>query len=143
MMKLVMALSCALMLVGCGSSQTEHEKIVKELYSIIQKGEDRAAQKKFWEENVSRQFQDVCARRSETINSREFKNVFGTIAKSKDSPALNVIKTFKEGDLAASAIEAQCAGTVLYFLVGTETKDGPIQILGITSNKDTALQGGN
>ena len=138
-----MALSCALMLVGCGSSQTEHEKIVKELYSIIQKGEDRAAQEKFWEENVSRQFQDVCARRSEKINSMEFKKAFGTIAKSKDPLTLKVIKSFEDdGVVMASAIEAQCAGTTLYFIVGKEEKDRQDQILGITSNKDMALAGG-
>ena len=136
---LIGAILCCTILTGCASKE---EAMVKELYSIIQSGDHKEGDK-FFETNVSKNFRDICERRSETINSREFKKAFGTIAKSKDSPALNVIKTFKEGDLAASAIEAQCAGTVLYFLVGNETKDGPIQILGITSNKDTALQGGN
>ena len=142
MIKLVMALSCAVMLVGCGGSQSKHEKIVKEVYSIIQTGNNQAADK-FWKENVSQQFQDVCSRRPEKINSSEFKKAFGIIAKSKDKVALKVIKSFeKDGIVMASAIEAQCAGTTLYFVVGKEDKDRPDQILGITSDKDMAMSCG-
>ena len=153
-MNLVAALVCATILVGCGdkkesgggSSETEaatpqakHEKLVKDLCSIVKT--EKAD--KFWKENVAQQFQDLCKKRSEKINSSEYKKALGAMAKSKESVTTKVIKTFEEkGTVMASAIEATCGDTTLYFVVGKAGKDKPDQILGITSSKEKALAGG-
>ena len=157
-MNLVAALVCATILVGCGdkkesgggSSETEatppqakHEKLVKDVCSIVKTEKDRKVAEKFWKENVAQQFQDLCEKRSEIINSSEYKKAFKAMAKSKESVTTKVIKTFEEkGIVMASAIEATCGDATLYFVVGKAGKDKPDQILGITSSKEKALAGG-
>ena len=160
LMIFAIALSCATVFVGCGdkakmgteensasktveSPQSKHEKIVKDLCALLQTEKKREVMDKFWEENVDSHFQDMIKRGSEKENSKAFKKAFGKMAKSKEPVTTKVVKTFEEnGTVMGSAIEAQCADTTLYFIVGKAGKDKADKILGITSNKEEALAGG-
>ena len=162
MMNLVAALVCATILVGCGdkksseggsseketssqaaSPQAKHEEIVKGLFSVGKSGKTREELDKFWNEKVDSSFQELVKRRKEKENSSAYKKALGAMIKSKESVKTKVIKTFEEnGTAMASAIEATCADTTLYFVVGKTGKDKPDKLLYITSNKEEALSGG-
>ena len=156
MMNLVAALVCATILVGCGDKKTSeggsaekevtpqstHEKLVKDLFSAAKSGKHEESDK-FWNENVDSHFQEQVKRQSAKESSKTYKKALGAMVKSKEAVTTKVIKTFDDnGTVMASAIEATCAGTTLYFVVGKSGKDKPDKILGITSNKEEALSGG-
>ena len=114
-MSIAMAIS-ALVITGCGS---KHESLVKEFYSVLQ-SKDKTVAEQFAKAHLGEGVEDM-------LNSREgrglFGNVkkeFGKIAEGKDSPKLKIVKDISGGDAKGALIEAQCAGTTLYFVVVDE-----------------------
>ena len=112
---IAMAIS-AFVITGCGSKQ---ESIVKELYSSI-RSKDNAVAEQFCKAHLDKDVENM-------LNSREgrellgnVKKEFGKIAESKDSPKLKIVKEHSDGDAKSALIEAQCAGTTLYFGVEDE-----------------------
>ena len=112
---ITMAIS-AFVITGCGSKQ---ESIVKELYSSI-RSKDKAGAEQFAKAHLDKDVENM-------LNSREgrgllgnVKKEFGKIAESNDSPKLKIVKEHSEGDAKSALIEAQCAGTTLYFVVVDE-----------------------
>lgn len=112
----VAVMAVAMIITGCGSKQ---ESVVKELYSVIQAA-DRDAADKFAEAHFA-------ATLEKSLNSSEGRNLFGNVKKefgkiheAKESPTLKVLKEAEENGVKCVAIEAQCAGTTLYFVVAGE-----------------------
>ena len=111
-MSIAMAIT-ALVITGCGR---KHESLVKEFYSVLQ-SKDKTVAEQFAKAHLGEGVEDM-------LNSREgrellgnVKKEFGKIAESKDSPKLKIVKEYSEGDDKSALIEAQCAGTTLYFVV--------------------------
>ena len=151
-MTLSVALVCATIFVGCGKSSDKesgsgqssgssdtaqenvHEKLIKDCYAVIQSGDDEKA-KKFGKEKFDPNF-------LKRAYDEKAEKVFKTVSGSKEIVKTRVLKTFEENGGKASVIEATCAGTTLYFVVGAE-KGKDVKILGYTVDKDEAMGGGD
>ena len=126
------ALACATLVTGCGNP---HEKMVKEMYAVVQSG-DRDKADKFCEQNFAPGLEDLLK------YNRDTKKVFGAISESKEAVKTEILKTLAEDGGKASIMSAKCDGTTLYFVVGAE-KGKDDKIMFITTDKSAALKGGN
>ena len=149
------ALVCATIFVGCGKSsdkgsgsgqssgsgdtvqENAHEKLIKDCYAVIQSGDGEKA-KKFGKEKFDPNF----LKRAYDEKAEKAEKVIKTVSGSKEIVKTRVLKTFEENGGKASVVEATCAGTTLYFVVGAE-KGKDVKILGYTVDKDEAMGGGD
>ena len=132
LMMTCVALGCALFVAGCGNLHDSHEKMVKDLYVLIQSGNIDKAEA-FSEKNF------VDGLGEKLRYNRETKKVFGAIIGSKEPVKTEILGT-KESDAGTlSLIAAKCYGTTLYFAVGTE-KGRDTKIIWISTNKEDAAR---
>lgn len=130
LMTMGLVLACAGFICGCGNP---HEKMVKEMYAVVQSG-DRDKADKFCEQNFAPGLDDILKYNKDT------KKVFRAISESKEAVKTEVLKTHDEDGGKVSIISAKCDGTTLYFVVGAE-KGKDDKILFVTADKNAAMKG--
>ena len=123
------ALGCAMFMSGCGGNQ--NEKIVKELYALLQSGSHEKCEA-FLQKNSMPGLED------QLKCNRATKRVFGTVSQSKEPVTTTILKTLDEGGGKADIIAAKCDGTTLYFVIGGE-KGKDAKILHVTTDESMAL----
>jgi len=150
------ALVCVAVLAGCGKSESSsggdagnshergdsgrgRERMVRELYAVVQSG-DREEEKKFAEDNFAPGFGEKL-RFQKYDGAKEVKKAFGKISKCKEVVETQIMKTKAEpGGGEVSVIEAKCDDTTLYFVVGCEKGDAD-KIMFITTDRNEAMNG--